>query len=202
MTDGTGTARTSSRPVAEPVEAKVPFAFVHINKCAGSSIEIALGIAKRHATAIEMRADLGPAEWDRRFTFSFVRNPFDRVASIYFYRVRTNSSGLVDRHLSFNAWVRKVWGERDAAYRTGTMLEAPAAEWLYDGERLLVDFVGRTERIDEDWALVCKTLGIDRPLWRTNVNHRPHYRLLYQPDTRAIIEQAFADDLNRFDFDY
>jgi hypothetical protein len=87
--------------------------FVHINKTGGSSIETALGLPFQHRTALELRSYLGERRWRERFSFAFVRNPWDKVASHYAYRVTTNQTGLGDHHLPFNEWVRLAYGDRD-----------------------------------------------------------------------------------------
>ena len=61
------------------------FTFVHIQKTGGTSIRVALGLPKvppgKHWSAARHRAALGREEWERRFTFAFVRNPWDRLVS-------------------------------------------------------------------------------------------------------------------------
>ena len=145
------TATTHARPPLDPVETDQPFEFIHVNKCGGSSIEIALGIAKTHDTAAERRAAIGAEAWDAAYTFATVRNPFDRVASIYYYRVRTDQHGLADRHLGFNAWVRRTFGDKDPAYWDESAYLAPAADWVSAGGQVIVDHVARLEDIATEW---------------------------------------------------
>ena len=196
-------ARTFKRPKAVPVPTLVPFAFVHINKCAGSSVEIALGIGKRHATAMTMRRQMGAEEWARRFTFSIVRNPFDRLASIFYYRLRTDQHGLGDRHIGFNRWVAKVLAEKHASYIGEPLMLLPAANWLVDetGE-ILVDRVARFETLGQDWAGIAEVLGVSPTLRVTNWNLRPPYRGLFTRETRALVEETYRADLNCFGYDF
>ena len=197
-----GSAKTFERPEAVPVATKVPFAFVHINKCGGSSVEIALGFPKRHSSAAVMRDEMGAEEWARRFTFSIVRNPFDRIVSIYYYRVRTNVGGLGDRHINLNDWIEAVWDARDPRYWEDTVLLAPSWAWLCDDGGLIVDHVARLESIDSDWPGIALRLGVDVGLKQWNSNHHPHYRQLLTDRARAVIETAFAEDLRQFGYEY
>ncbi len=193
---------TVHRPPAIPVETRVPFAFVHINKCVGSSIEIALGIPKDHQPARAMRDAYGAEDWAQRFTFSIVRNPFERVTSIYYYRVRTDMTGLMDRHLNINQWIDKVWGTGDPTYLDDALLLGPAEDWLCEDGALLVDHVGRVETLDKDWGLISEKLGVDIALPVANVNAHPPYRDVLSGTARALIERAFAADLERFDYSW
>ena len=65
------------------------FVFIHINKTGGSSIAKALNIPSVHRTAQEKIEEIGQKNWDRKLTFTVVRNPWDKVVSLYHYRVKT-----------------------------------------------------------------------------------------------------------------
>ena len=202
MTMTGGSARLIERPEAVPLATKVPFSFVHINKCGGSSVEIALGLPKRHSSAAVLRKELSAEEWARRFTFSIVRNPFDRIVSIYYYRVRINTGGLGDRHINLNDWIEAVWGARDPRYWENTVLLAPAWDWLCGDDGLIVDQVAKLETIDADWPTIAARLGVEVGLEQWNSNHHPHYRQLLTDRARAVIETAFAEDLRQFGYAY
>ena len=64
------------------------FVFIHINKTAGMSVGKALGLKKQHLTAGEYKNSLGIRRWNKSFKFIIVRNPWDKVVSHYFHRVK------------------------------------------------------------------------------------------------------------------
>lgn len=194
-------AKTYPRPPADPVKTRVPFSFVHINKCGGSSIEIALGLQKTHQTAASMRAELGEADWKQRYKFAVVRNPFARVVSIYFYRVRTDQGKMGDRHVNVNSWIEEVWSKGNPDYRDGSrILFAPAFEWISQDGVSIVDHVARLENLREDWREIASTLGVSSALQTTNWNMHPSYRDVLSVGSRAILETAFKADLDHFDY--
>ncbi len=134
--------------------------FVHINKTAGTSVANALGIPSRHLTALEHIEDLGQKRWQSRFKFTFVRNPWDKVASHYHYRVKTNQTGLGDRSVPFNEWVRLAYGDCDPKFDDNPKMFMPQVKWMSDAEgRILVDFIGRFESLDDDFSEICRRIG-------------------------------------------
>ena len=177
------------------------FVFVHINKTGGTSIEAALGLKLRHRTAAQLRHELGREEWARRFTFAFVRNPWDKVVSHYHYRVKTNQTGLRKRTVEFNDWVRLAYGARDPQYYDKPRMFMPQLDWLTDRQgRILVNFVGRFERLEQDFGEVCRELGISAELPHLKSSGRRSYVDLYAPDTAEIVAERFAPDLREFGY--
>lgn len=175
--------------------------FVHINKTGGSSIETALGLPFQHRTALEFREYLGRERFNRRFSFAFVRNPWSKVVSHYAYRVQTNQTGLAARHLDFNEWVRLAYGERHRDYYDQPKMFMVQSDWICDqAGNIIVDFVGRFERLQEDFAEVCRLVGRTASLPHLKKSTTTDYRKLYVPDTMDIVAQRFAADIERFGY--
>jgi Sulfotransferase family len=180
------------------------FVFIHINKTGGSSIEHALGLRVRHWTALELRQRLGARHWERKFRFAFVRNPWDKVASHYRYRVRSNRGGLGDNPIPFNEWVSRAYEQRDPAYFDSPRWFMEQVDWISDGDdHSLVSFVGRFENLEEDFAHVCAAIG--RPSLRLphlNPSGLTDFRRHYDDDTAAIVARRFARDIDRFGYTF
>ena len=180
-----------------------PFVFIHINKTGGSSIEHALGIRHEHLTALEKRADVGECRFEQKFRFTVVRNPWDRVASHYFYRVKTNQTGLGARTIPFTEWVRRAYAERDPVYYDKPRMFMPQLDWLSDASGgLLVDFVGRFERLQADFDAICARLGIEAPLPHERSSGKGDYRSFYDDATAEIVADCFARDIERFRYGF
>lgn len=180
------------------------FAFVHINKTGGTSVVKALGMRFQHLTARELREKLGDDRWEARYTFSFVRNPWDRIVSLYAYRVKTNQTGLGDTHLSFPEWTRACFRDRDPRYLNKPKMFMPQTEWLAGptGE-IDVDFVGRFERLGDDFGEVCEAIGrSDLHLPHLKSSSRGDYRSYYDAEAVDLIRTAFASDVETWGYDF
>jgi hypothetical protein len=179
------------------------FAFVHINKTGGSSIERALRLPFQHRTALELRQELGPARWHRRFTFTFVRNPWDRVASHYFYRVQTDQTALGTNPLSYSEWVERAYGVHDPRYFDKPKMFMPQLDWICDEDgRQIVNFIGRFERLPEDFRIVCERIGRHAELPHEKASSNRDYRRAYTPAAADIVGRCFARDIAAFGYSF
>lgn len=179
------------------------YAFVHINKTGGSSVEQALGLPFQHKTALELRDEMGAARWQRRFTFTIVRNPWDRAVSHFYYRVMTNQTGLGDGHLGFDEWVERVYVDRDPKYHDQPSRFMPQLDWITDADgKVLVEMVGRYESLERDFAQICKRIEREASLPRLKASRRPHYREAYNDRSAEIVAQWFAKDIAAFEYSF
>ena len=65
------------------------------------------------------------------------------------------------------------------------------------------DFIGKSENAQRNFNHVCDKLGIGRMrLKHTNKSHHPHYRKMYDEETRQIIARHFASDIKKFNYQF
>jgi len=177
--------------------------FVHINKTGGSSIETALGLPFQHRTALELLRAIGPRRWQSRFSFTFVRNPWDKVASHYHYRIKTNQTGLGERPIPFSEWVRLAYLEKAAPYYDQPKMFMPQIDWVADEQdRVLVEFVGRFESLERDFAALCARIGSSATLPHLKKSQSGDYRRHYDADTAEIVQRCFQKDLDAFGYTF
>ncbi len=131
------------------------------------------------------------------FKFAFVRNPFDRFVSYCAFMTRANGAferdpKAVMRHVLFKAPPLQH------------ILFRPQHELLVDAQgALLTDFVGRVERMQDDYAAACSRIGIaPAPLDKVNSSRRGAYRDYYEPDLIEGVRAFYRRDLELFDYDF
>ena len=66
--------------------------------------------------------------------------------------------------------------------------------------RILVDFLGRFETLEEDFARVCAAVGVRADLHHTNQSRHRDYRCYYTDRTRELVERFWADDITFFGY--
>lgn len=194
-----------------------PIYFVHIQKTGGESVRGALGLPRnepdKHRTARERRDAIGAEAWHRGFSFAFVRNPWDRMVSWWSMIDEMRPAEYTGKE--GNRFQRYVW-ERAATFEefvvncTETIHDAdgdksivrPQLEYLIgeDGE-MLVDFVGRYERLAADFAVVAERIdrrNVALP-WKNRSSHSD-YRGYYTDELAALVAARARPDLEAFGY--
>jgi hypothetical protein len=65
-----------------------------------------------------------------------------------------------------------------------------------------VDFVGRFEALERDFATVCRRIGIDPSLPHINRSTHRDFRDYYTPRTKAMVAEAYSADIERFGYEF
>jgi hypothetical protein len=221
--------------------------FVHIPKNAGQSIEHVflsnLGMSWELRAPLLLREnnlpELGPPSlshlhavdyvrknyiseeiFDEFFKFSFVRNPWSRLVSMYTYL------GYF-RFYEFNYFVQKVVPKLLCSSKSWFV--GPQAKYLYaeDG-RCLMDFVGRFESLQVDFNTVCGHVGLEHinvphvnkgkntgggiikrigkfSIEKITAGYIPRYdsyRAYYSQESIDKVACLYKDDVEKFRYDF
>lgn len=170
---------------------------------------------------LEAKTIAGEDRWKRYFTFAYARNPWDRAVSIYahmkteFERSKQNPDGkmsgkaqlyqnilnalnLPANEMTFDDFLHGVI--RDDAvsnYHWDTQMNA-----LGDHEgNIIFDFVGRFERLQEDFDYACNKIGIPQMMLpHYNKSQRDHWESYYTPDTYKILAKCYAEDIQTLEY--
>ena len=183
------------------------FIFLAVPKTGSSSIEAAFELYtspltrqfNKHATARTLMRDLPGEIWRDYFKFAFVRNPYDRIESWYYYRQREELADPAHpRHNLYTgdrAFAEFVdWFPRHDLIFKQTDFIAPL------GGGLLIDRVCRFENLQADFASVCEQLRLPVPeLGRLRMS-TGRAETNWTVATRRIVNDYFAEDFSLFNY--
>jgi hypothetical protein len=97
----------------------------------------------------------------------------------------------------------KLDRERPYQYHLDTSIELQS-DYLIDLRgNLVVDFIGRYERLEDDFAEACRRIGIPAPALphrRQATDRSRDYRSYYDEATAALVAERFAADIALLDY--
>jgi len=158
----------------------------------------------RHAKAVAAQEMLPEPVFAGLFKFVFVRNPWDLQVSSWHHISRESPESIRGIH-SFGDFLRyKFDPERPYDFMLDISRELQS-DYIVDLHgRTIVDFIGHYERLQTDFNTVCDRIGIARrnlPHARRAVD-RDDYRRYYDTDTRALVAEHYAADIERLDYSF
>lgn len=162
----------------------------------------------QHDSAAEVKRKLDPQVWHDYLKFTIVRNPWDRVVSLFSWEARNRPELQPQRRLihrlgapfdefgetvkKFRDFVRTDWTTNDRFF-------------LIDGA-MCVDFVIRYESLEQDVAELCRRIGlpkVDLPRLKGGLRKTGHpYSDYYDEPSRDIVAERHANDLRFFDYQF
>ena len=134
------------------------------------------------------------------FRFTFVRNPYSRILSYYFWRQDPSHYWVPDseKQLSFKDWLLLD----EVPDRNRLIALSNQVEILSNRGCLQVDFVGMYENLEADWKRLSEKLKVSQSLpHHNNTNHRA-YTEYYDSETLDIVTQKYEKDLAYFGYEF
>jgi hypothetical protein len=148
-----------------------------------------------HLTALQAQAALPENVWNSYYKFAFVRNPFDRFVSFGFYMNRKS------RTFKKNT-TEKLKGILKQERNTSSILFTPQHKFLCDDQnKVMMDFVGKFENFNADFAKACAHLNLPAPeLEHFNATRHDHFSEYYDNELSAAVTSIYAKDFEIFGY--
>ncbi|MCL7945691.1 sulfotransferase family 2 domain-containing protein [Marinobacter sp. ATCH36] len=190
--------------------------YIHIPKSAGTSILTALQNGRPHRDHANIkdyyRRD--PARSEDYFKFSFVRNPYDRIASVFFYLQRGGNGGSNDLEIKYDMLNRGIYNVNDfvnkfldeEACLQYVLLRTQYSFFVDDKGEFKMDFVGKYENLEHDFLYVADKIGLPiRKLPKLNMSDNqplPHMGYIHHFNDISLrkINALYLDDFEKFGY--
>lgn len=148
----------------------------------------------KHVRPLYIKELLGDAEWQSYFTFSFVRNPWSRAVSLYYYH-KKNPDKYPLAQKSFEEWV--------GGGGTGTIRKSMSEFVSDDNGNMILDYVGKFENLHQDFEKICQQIGLSGiELPHLNKSTNNSYRDLYNDRTMKIVADWSKRDIEAFGYEF
>lgn len=145
-----------------------------------------------HMPAWRIRAYVGDDVWRSYFKFSFERNPWDRQVSWYHYKTKSIDADARPSFDAFNRDRRRAFVENWSLYT--------------ESDQITLDFLGRYENLDEDFAKVLEAIGlagrVSLPRENVSKGRRGSYREFYTDASRALVADWYAPEIRHFAYTF
>ncbi|ACM37248.1 hypothetical protein BBK91_019260 [Agrobacterium vitis] len=195
------------------------FVFVHVPKSAGRSITRVLGGETQGVPTHTPYTKLANFGIDKRFSFGFVRNPWDRMVSLYSFlcQKRLQAYECPDyqqyiRDIGFKAWLLEdeYYSRHDEHWPDEALppLQRRSQLFWLSG----CDFIGKIENINSDFRHIRKRIGLKptlmerlrltSPVPKKNSSKRGNYTRYFDEETRAFVEAHFQEEIRVFNYTF
>lgn len=187
--------------------------FVHVPKCAGISISVSLfgNQGGAHLRIPHYQLIFSKREFEAYFKFTFVRNPWDRLVSAFLFLKKGGANRTdklwAEEHLSrfgdFHTFVTDWVDQKNV-----NMMKhfVPQHKFICEprSEIPSVDFIGRFERLHEDFSHIQIKLRSKSDLQYLNRTEgsKKDYRDYYTDATRKIVADVYQEDIRIFGYDF
>ena len=159
---------------------------------------------QNYLNVMERIHDWFDIERNNIFTFGFVRNPWDRAVSSWKFGSHESSWNMNFVDFCRNLQKLELFPETKKA-KNGLLLHVCEQHpfLICRDKGIKSDFIGRFENLQKDFNTICDKIGVARHQLphKNKTNHR-HYTEYYNKETRQIIAEKYAKDIEYFGYEF
>ncbi len=160
-----------------------------------------------HLPAHQMREILTSDVWNSIFTFTIVRNPWDRLLSSYYYR--KNRVKNLPEDMDFKKYVFELYhfmNHKNSPLFLYHGYYYSAAEYILDEkEDKIINFIGKYENREEDIRYIGEKLNIPKfgslHIQKAREIQEP-YSKFYDDEMAQMVGKLYEKDIKLFDYKF
>ena len=202
------------------------FIFIHIPKCAGTSMEsVSWCRGQGHSTIrdayMRSRSDHHSFNFQKYYKWCFVRNPWDRAFSAWDFHIKLKQQGIN----TFEKFINILHKEKHKISNLphiswGSSVERPYINGFGDIQRIHffpmlpllkldnkihMDFIGKYESIQKDWIKIRNTVAPDQDTALPHFHNRKDpepYASHYTAPLRDKVGEIYQEDIEYFNYKF
>jgi len=168
------------------------FIFVHVPRTGGTSLESFFCESQPNHTHFKQkhsRYEYELQDHSDYFSFSFVRNPWERMLSFYLFdKVGSTKYSLYN-------WLQLT--------RIRNRFAQSMSFFIMHNGKPRVDFIGRYENYYTDVEYICNKLNIEyKELPVLNKTNNNYYVDHYDEKTKKLVESMYNEDILNFEYEF
>ena len=184
--------------------------FLHIPKTGGTTIKRLFWIDQlddpdpnirpslQHLTCKLLRERIGSDKYDRYYKFAFVRNPWARIVSDYFWRQQLPKKRPVLPFATFVGNAKKLVDDNNYYEQEFGDHFIPQTQYVVD-----VDDVFRFEDFEQGVKIVATKLGLEiDPIEEKEPKPHDRYWEYYDESSRSVINEIYIEEIERFGYEF
>lgn len=194
---------------------KIPIIFVHIPKTAGTSIKKYIGKNNLNDLVHMKLSEMKNYFYDKEkrynkikfrdyFKFTVLRNPWERMVSIYEYRKETSKKSywqnIRKKNYNFNEFLKyflDLFGLEELISR-GNYLK-----YITLNKKIKVDYAINFHNFEKDFKVIKKIkIGKKNLIQKLRKSNKKDYRKYYNSESLDLINDIHKDDIEIFKFDF
>lgn len=207
-----------------PISYTYNLIFIHVPKCAGTTIEKIIGTCTprdffarkpkansghlktpQHLTFLELKSELN-IDWNMYHVFSVVRNPYSRFVSEYNYRKDLFEKTKRPEHdpKTFSIFIDSInLDQTERITKFDGHLETQSSFLKNESGSIESSVqIFKFEDLTPCWTLLEEKTGIKYSidLWSRKSNVEIPYQEFYTPETKNIIYNFYKEDFDNFGY--
>ncbi|MCG9973017.1 sulfotransferase family 2 domain-containing protein [Christiangramia crocea] len=204
--------------------------FIHISKCAGTSVENAFGVHTQnlktpdydhlfgwdeknklwlqHATPKQL-IDLGyiePDTWNEYYKFIIYRNSWSRAYSDYIWIINGYGKDSFSNFLNKTGKFEKVLNDNSSRPYLGDHLYLQKDYFFLNDKRIKYDIEIDFDSLEEGFSMVRNDLDLPIDFFSVQMNSRKygknHYSFFYNSKRKNLVFNKYKEDIDFFGFEF